>query len=155
MKKIYIVATKSYDYFDYNGRYHGNESKQFDNLTDAWAEYKNRHDYNYGDSFHFTYKPVAVWIPEQPIHNIHGQRFGHKPTIEEKLRRAVDDALTIWSEANEIYRDTFDKYGYWHPKTNEARIKAEDLWEKIEEAEAERDEYLNPTTEYDNDGIIF
>ena len=161
--KLAIITT-GYDYFDYDGKYHKPQTTVIEGALNAWNFYKSEKskDYNYGDSYREThiYRFPNAYGYVKPPHKIHGQRFGHKPTVEEKLRRAVDDALDAWREANETYRATFDKYGYWHPKTNEARIKAEDLWEKIEEAETERDEYLHPYDidedfDFEDDDLLF
>ena len=146
--KFAIITTK-YDYFDYYGNYSKPQTTVVDSALKAWNFYKaeKANDYSYGDAYREThiYRLPRDYGYQVPSHKIHGQRFGHKPTKEEKLRRAVDDALKVWEAAHKEYREVFDKCGYWHPKTNEFRIKAEELWERVEEAEAERDEYLHPT----------
>ena len=157
MNKVYCVLEESYDYFDYNNRSHGNKSKQFDNLADAWEYYKSRKssDYNYGDSFHTTHTPIAIWCAEKHVHKEHGQRFGHQPTVEEKLCRAIDDAIMVWKEANDAYEEAHAEFcrlakeeGLFVTETFDAEIHAQelhaiacDLWEKVEEAEAKRDAY--------------
>ncbi len=148
-----------YDYFDYNHRY-GGKSKKFDALLEAWAYYKSRKasDYDYGDSFRITEAPTAIWCTEKPTHNEHGWSFGHEPTIEEKLRRAVTDAIQAWKKADEAYRVAYADFcllareeGYLAGETLAAEERAQrlhcianNLWEKVEEAVSERDKYYDP-----------
>lgn len=125
------IMTISYDYFDYDGKYHKPVTTVIDGALDAWNFYQSEKakDYDYGDSYRETHidRLPRDYGCAKSTHHIHGQRFGHKPTVEEKLMRAWEDANAAWKE---------------HKTDDALQKKAEDAFIAICEYQDSQREYL-------------
>ena len=73
------IMTISYDYFDYDGKYHKPVTTVIDGALDAWNFYQSEKakDYDYGDSYRETHIDRLLVIMLCKVHSpYHGQRFG-------------------------------------------------------------------------------
>ena len=99
LNKIYYILVERYDYF--GG--HKHDLKKFDNLLDAWNEYKRlkKFDYSYDDgSFSSTKLPYNRFVYEREYNNrFHARSKYEWERIKERQEIEKHNDFPIFDEA--------------------------------------------------------
>ena len=88
---LYIVETKSYDYFVGYKTY----TSEFKTLVQAWEYYSKakKHDLHYEDHETSTQKPKIVWVEEKKTEPKHGLVLGYAPCKEDILLPTLEEGV--------------------------------------------------------------